>query len=82
MEKYYQVTGFRKGNKAERVAVIVETTEEAEQWVKVHRAENKDKHAYQILTRYLREDGWQLTTGYYLVNGVEVNELVFLGAVG
>jgi hypothetical protein len=81
MEKNYQVTGFRKGDKTAKVSVVRDTLAEVEAWIAEHRAEENNAHAYQVMTRYNGAEGWKLVSAYYLLNGMEVNERQFLNAV-
>jgi hypothetical protein len=76
--KNYQVTAWRKGDRTAKVSVIRDTETEVAEWVANHRAEENNAHAYQIMTRYYTAGEWQITTGYYLVNGQEINERQFI----
>ena len=79
MKKNYLVKAWVKGDRGGvSASVIRDTIPEAEAWINEHRATENNAHAYQVLCRYFTEDEWQLTMGYYLVNGQEITERQFI----
>lgn len=79
MKKKYQIRAWVKGDRGGlAVTVILDTITEVTEWIAEHRAENNSAHAYQVLTRYNIEGEIQLATGYYFVDGQEIDERQFI----
>jgi hypothetical protein len=61
--------------------VVRDTEAEAEAWINSHRVEENNAHAYQVLACYETDEGYKATIAYYLVNGMEIHEGIYLDVI-